>query len=92
MQDTNSKNEEYLKILSREGAIVILKQLSFGPCRFAKLKKLVQHTTLAKRLKELEEAGLIKRTVTQNRPPTSIYEITEKGKEALNILNQLKRL
>ncbi|MEM2741928.1 MAG: helix-turn-helix domain-containing protein [Nitrososphaeria archaeon] len=91
MLDTSSQNEEYLQLLSREGAIKILKQLNMGPCRFAKLKKFVRHTTLAKRLKELENAGLVRRRVTDSRPPTSVYEITEKGKEVLNILNQLRR-
>jgi DNA-binding HxlR family transcriptional regulator len=90
MDETNSKNEEYLLLLGREGAMAILRKLNMGPQRFAKLKKFVRHTTLAKRLKELESAGLIKRTVTNTRPPTSEYAITDKGKEVLKILDHLK--
>ena len=92
MKKTKSKNEEYLQLLSREGAITILKQLNIGSCRFAKLKKLVRHTTLAKRLKELEDAGLIKRTITETRPPSSEYAITDKGREVLIVLEQLGKV
>lgn len=92
MKKTKSSNEEYLQILCREGAVTILKELVMGPRRFSKLKRLVKHSTLAKRLKELEDAGLVERTVTKRRPPASEYTLTNKGKEVLNILSQLKRL
>ena len=42
------------------------------------------------RLKELEARGLVKREVRSTRPIAVTYEITQFGKTALGILEQLK--
>ncbi len=78
---------DLLKTLSRKGAREVLEQLSKSQKRFSQLANVIKsRRTLAKRLRELEEVGLIKREVTEDRPPTTIYRLTPRGKEALDAI------
>mgnify|MGYP000013503327 CR=1 FL=1 len=43
-----------------------------------------------RRLKEMEELGLVKRKVLSTRPIAVTYEITDFGRSSLSILEQLK--
>ncbi len=47
--------------------------------------------TLSLRLKELEEKGIVERTVYPEVPPRVEYTLTEKGRELEGILIELKR-
>ena len=87
-----SDNEDLLNLLCREGSIDILRVLSRGKARFSDLKKVVKHTTLAKRLKELEKGELVKRRILSARPPKTEYSITNLGRKALLIVNSLEKL
>lgn len=85
-------------VLYKLGSQEILRELSrVNQERFSDLARLdvfKTTATLAHRLRELERAGYIVKSV-HNEPgkPVSIfYEITERGKKALNLLKDLESL
>ncbi len=62
------------------------------PRRFCELQDLVggvNPTTLSQRLKFLEEQGLILRLPISDAPPHVKYELTDKGRDLLPILDSL---
>ena len=64
----------------------ILWYLSSGPRRFSELRAdipLVSGKVITKRLRELEERGVITRTVMPTSPPSVEYRLTEHGEEFL---------
>lgn len=63
---------------------MILRDLMAGTRRFGELRQSlagVSPKTLSVRLKELEEAGVLTRTVYAEVPPRVEYVLTEKGRE-----------
>ena len=76
---------EALRILSRNGAIEILKILSdINKVRFSDLNKVVRNPrTLSARLTELTDAGLIERQ-------KKFYQITDQGSVALSLVRELE--
>jgi len=47
--------------------------------------------TLAQRLTDLEEAGVLERTVIDARPPLVEYRLTERGRRLRSLVNALAR-
>lgn len=84
-------------LISRKGGVEVLAQLKNGPKRFNQLASIrversrINRVTLNERLRELELAGLILRSVCPARPPYAIYEITKKGEEVLNLIDEIKK-
>ena len=71
----------------------ILWHLKDKPVRFNDLARQLGGASkkmVNQRLKEMEQHGLVKREVISTRPIAVTYEITEFGKAALNILEELK--
>ena len=71
----------------------ILWHLQAGPVRFNDLARQLGGATrkmVTERLKELEAQGLIRRNVLSDRPIAVAYEITDFGRSALVVLEQLK--
>lgn len=71
----------------------ILWHLQDGPVRFNDLARQMGGATrkmVNERLKELEAQGLVSRNVLSDRPIAVAYEITEFGRSALVVLEQLK--
>jgi DNA-binding HxlR family transcriptional regulator len=71
----------------------ILWHLKDGPVRFNELARRMAGASkkmLSQRLQEMEQGGLVKRTVVRDRPIAVTYEITEFGKTALGFLEELK--
>ena len=71
---------------------VILGALGAGPAGFAEIRRGIGSITdsvLSDRLTELAEAGLITRCVTDTRPPSVNYGLTEAGRALVPILDQL---
>ena len=70
-------------------------ELQKGPRRFNELvnslRPSVVRRTLARRLKELENAGLITREITAERPPAATYKLTEKGIERIKLIVELEK-
>ena len=65
-----------------------------GTVRFNELRSRlgeVSSSTLAARLSDLEEAGLIARTVHPDTPPRVEYSLTERGRELCGVLTDFLR-
>ena len=72
----------------------ILWHLRDGPVRFNDLARQLigaSKRMVSQRLKEMESAGLISRSVLSTRPVAVEYEITEFGRSALLVLEELKK-
>ena len=71
---------------------VILGVLSQGPAGFSELRRAVGTITdsvLSDRLAELAAEGLVRRSVTDTRPPGVSYALTDAGAAILPVLDQL---
>ena len=51
----------------------------------------ISPATLAQRLADLEEAGVLKREVVDDRPPRVEYRLTERGRQLRSLMNALAR-
>ena len=72
--------------------VLVIRTLGRGPRRFNALRRDVGEISqkmLTQTLKELEENGLVKRTVTPVRPPQVEYALTELGKDFLRPVRAL---
>ena len=79
-------------LLERRWTVSILWASSEGASRFNEFKQAVGEIpprTLAQRLLELEEAGLLERRVIDARPPRVEYVLTEEGHRLRTVLDAL---
>lgn len=84
--------EATLEIIGGKWKCVILCHLTHGKKRTSELKRLMPAITqkmLTQQLRELEEDGVIKRTVHQEIPPRVDYELSEYGWGLQKILDSL---
>jgi len=76
--------ESLLELLAKKGTKEILMKLKAEPQHFNQIAITLEHTiarkTLARRMKELDEAGLIERLVVQGRPIGTRYSLSQKGR------------
>lgn len=73
---------------------VILWHLDKGPKRFLQLQRItsgVSQKVLNEKLKELEDSGLIYKTVYPQVPPKVEFNLTDKGKEIIPALDILEK-
>jgi DNA-binding HxlR family transcriptional regulator len=81
-----------LELVGERWALVLVSDLIRGPKRFTELQRgqpRIPSNVLSARLKELEDAGIVRRTVLQ-RPASGIgYELTEYGRELEDIVLRL---
>ena len=71
----------------------ILWHLKDGPVRFNDLTRQLGGASkkmVNQRLKEMEDLGLLERHVLSTRPVAVAYEITDFGRSALDVLDQLR--
>ena len=81
-----------LNILSGKWKLRILWQVSKGPVRFNELQRLlgaITTKTLTSQLRELEEQGIVRRTVYPETPPKVEYTLTELGETIQPVLKAL---
>ncbi|MBI3582105.1 MAG: helix-turn-helix transcriptional regulator [Nitrospinae bacterium] len=74
--------QKTISIIQAKWALFILHNLLAGKKRFGQLRKSlngVSPKTLSLRLKELEDAGILKREIFAEVPPRVEYSLTEKG-------------
>ena len=87
MMEHEVEADELLILLSRSKMVPILHALysEENPMRFTELKNRVDtsSTTLTRRLGELEDHGLVKRTVYETVPATVVYQLTDSGADLL---------
>lgn len=85
--------ERGMRIIGGKWKGSILWHLKDGPVRFNELTRQLggaSKKVINDRLKEMEEIGLLKREVLNDRPIAVQYQITKFGKTALSILEELK--
>ncbi|MDA4117089.1 MAG: helix-turn-helix transcriptional regulator [Thaumarchaeota archaeon] len=81
--------EQTFRIVGKRWTVVILRELFFGANRFGRIKSgvgRINPKVLSNRLKELEDFGIIKRSVIPGRPVQIDYSLTEKGSNLLPLL------
>lgn len=81
-------------LLERRWALSILYASCAGAVRFNEFLQALGRVppgTLAARLGELEEAGILERTVVDDRPPIVEYRLTERGRELEELVGALRR-
>jgi DNA-binding HxlR family transcriptional regulator len=80
-------------LLERRYTVSILWAAHAGAVRFNEFRQSlgsVPPRTLAQRLTELEQAGLIERTVIDARPPRVEYRLTEAGRKLRGLLDAVR--
>lgn len=85
--------ETTLMLIGDKWKVLILRGLIPGTKRFGELKKSiggVSQKVLTAQLRDLEEKGLIQRTVYAEVPPRVEYSLTELGKSLSPILDAMR--
>ncbi|RXG31819.1 winged helix-turn-helix transcriptional regulator [Leeuwenhoekiella marinoflava] len=81
-----------LQMIGGRWKLLILTSLNKGPIRYGEIKNSISQITermLTLQLKELEQDGLIIRTIFPEVPPKVEYELTELGKALIPIVKDL---
>ncbi len=82
-------------LLERRWTLSILWASAEGAVRFNELKQAVGQIpprTLAQRLAELEQAGILERRVIDARPPRVEYRLTEEGRRLKLVVDAVVRV
>ena len=83
---------EAAKLLGDKWTLIILRDLGQGCCRFKDLERTgegISPSVLAARLRELEQRGILTRTSYNEIPPRVEYALTEKGRDAIPVVEAL---
>jgi DNA-binding HxlR family transcriptional regulator/putative sterol carrier protein len=81
-----------LDLVGERWALLVVRELILGPKRFTDLRAGLPHASpnvLAQRLRELEEAGVIRRRRLAPPAASKVYELTEWGQELEPVVTQL---
>ena len=83
-----------LEIVGHKWTLLIVEQLLAGPRRFTEIERALGGANpkmVTARLRELEAAGLVSRTVYAEVPPRVVYALTEGGRELRPAVEALRR-
>ena len=83
-----------LELIGERWALLVLRELMFGPRRFSDLKADlpgISANVLTQRLTELETRGLVRKTKLPPPASVQVYEATPWGLEAAPVIGQLGR-
>ena len=75
-------------------ALLVVRELLLGPKRFTDLRSGLPHVgpdVLSQRLRELEDAGVVRRGTLPPPAGSRVYELTERGKELEPVILGLGR-
>ena len=81
-------------LLGRRWLLAIVYASHSGAVRFNEFKQSVGDIpprTLAQRLADLEEAGVLERVVIDSRPPRVEYRLTEEGRRLSSLVEAMRR-
>ncbi len=84
---------EAAKLLGDKWTLIVLRDLAGGCRRFSELERSgegISPGMLAARLRTLEGEGMITRTSYNEIPPRVEYALTEKGQDALTVIEALR--
>jgi DNA-binding HxlR family transcriptional regulator len=82
-------------LLERRWTVSIIWASHEGAVRFGEFTQSlgsIPPATLATRLLELEEAGILERVTIDGRPPRTEYRLTQRGRELSDLVGALRRL
>lgn len=85
--------EKGMRVIGGKWTGSIIFHLKDGPVRFNDLNRMLGGASkkiIDQRLKELEARGMVLRTVISDRPVAVTYELTEFGRSALKVLDDLR--
>ena len=83
-----------LDLIGERWALLVVRELLLGPKRFTDLRAGIVHASpnvLAQRLRELEEAGVVRRRKLPPPAASRVYELTEWGQELEPVVTGLGR-
>jgi DNA-binding HxlR family transcriptional regulator len=83
-----------LDLVGERWALLVVRELLLGPKRFTDLRAGLPHVSpdvLAQRLRELEEAGIVRRGKLPPPAASRIYELTERGRALEPVILELGR-
>src|SRR5919112_157841 len=83
-----------LELLGERWAMLVMRELAYGPRRFSELKSDLQGISanvLTQRLSELEARGLVRKVKLPPPASVQVYEATEWGLEAIPVIASLGR-
>ncbi len=90
MRSMDEKEEEFLKSISLKGTIDILRYLrEHGTGQYKDLIEFMNEVTLYRRVKQLLEFDLIIHHLNKKDVRKEWYEITDKGRKILQILEDI---
>lgn len=81
-----------ITMLASRWTLPVIRSLANGPKRPSEISSTLERVsakTLTQRLRELEQYGILVRTAYDEIPPRVVYELTERGKDLLFILDAL---
>src|SRR5918998_784898 len=81
-------------VICAKWTILVIRDLAAGRSRFCQLERSldgISPRTLSLRLRELEEHGIVERRTFPEVPPRVEYELTEKGKALLPLIEDMRR-
>jgi DNA-binding HxlR family transcriptional regulator len=81
-----------LDIALKKWPMLVLVAIGRGGSRFGEIKELLPGVTpraLTGALRDLQQAGLIDRRITESWPPHTVYEMTDLAREALPVLDRV---
>lgn len=87
------KFENAAELLGKRWTGLILRTLLSGQKRFSDISQSIPNMSarmLTERFKELEEKGIVIRNVYPETPVRIEYELSQKGKELQNVLDELQ--
>lgn len=87
------KFEKAMQLIGKRWTGLILYQLLFGCQRFSEIESAlpISGRLLSERLKELEEEGIVNRTVHAEVPIRVEYSLTEKGLELKPLITEIQK-
>jgi DNA-binding HxlR family transcriptional regulator len=83
-----------LDVVGERWALLIVRELMFGPKRFLQLRNglhAISPNVLSQRLRDLEEAGVIRRGVLDPPASVAVYKLTARGRALEPVLLELGR-
>jgi DNA-binding HxlR family transcriptional regulator/putative sterol carrier protein len=78
-----------LDVIGERWALLVVRELLLGPKRFTDLRRGLPHIgpdVLSQRLRELEQAGVLRRRTLAPPAGSRVYELTERGQELEPVL------
>jgi DNA-binding HxlR family transcriptional regulator len=81
-------------VICGKWTLLVIRDLAAGRTRFCQLERSLEGIsprTLSLRLRELEEEGIVERRTYPEVPPRVEYQLTEKGRALLPLIDDMRR-